>query len=250
MPPVPPPALPAPAPEPVPIASQDRDAWVARFLGDKGPIQIGSRAEVDPMPREGPEPATGAKAPPKPGRPASKAGARAPRRPSRGPGQAIAAAALVGVGLVAFVFMLVRAGAIARGGGKSGATRATYAPARPMSQAPETRPRRARVRSSAVSDSASYGVEAVASGRGPFSIDVGGANDLQSALMERDRVQALTGIQTWVATAPTGDGQAYRIVVGAFRSRDRAEAAARMLLRSQTLGTATVVPLPRASERE
>lgn len=251
----PPPAAPAPVPEPAssPPPSQDPTAWVARFLGDKGPIQIGSRAEAEPMPREVEFGPAGEALPrPKPKPRAAKPAPRAPRA-KRGPAPAaapaLAAAALVAVGLAAFVFLLVRAGVIARGGVKPDATRTGYAPA-PAPAATDAHPRRARAHAPVASDSASYAVEAVASSRGPFSIDVGGAGDLQSALVERDRVQALTGIQTWVATAPEGAAQPYRIVVGAFRARARAASAAQMLLRSRTLGEARVIPLPRASDRE
>jgi hypothetical protein len=249
-----PPPRPDPAPEPAPppIASQDSAAWVARFLGDKGPIQIGSlaEAEAEPMPREEPFDSTVEAAPrPKAKSSAPKPGRRASRKPRSVAAPAIAAA-LVAVGLAAFVFLLVRAGGIVRGGAKPGAQKATFAPAPAPAAAQGARSRRARVHGAVTIDSTSYAVEAVATARGPFSIDVGGANDLPSALVERDRVQALTGIQTWVATAPAGAAAPYRIVVGAFRSRARAAGAAQMLLRSRTLGAATVVPLPGASERE
>jgi hypothetical protein len=80
-------------------------------------------------------------------------------------------------------------------------------------------------------------------------LDVGGYVDLESAIADRERMQQLTGFQGWVVDAAEGGGRPYRIVLGVYRSRARATAAANMLLNSRTLRGVTVVPLPPRSAR-
>jgi len=62
-------------------------------------------------------------------------------------------------------------------------------------------------------------------------------------------MQQLTGFQGWVVDAAGGGGKPYRIVLGVYRSRARATAAANMLLNSKTLRDVTVVPLPPRNAR-
>ena len=77
----------------------------------------------------------------------------------------------------------------------------------------------------------------------PYTLDVGGYADLESALDQRERLQQLTGFEGWVV--PSDDrSRPYRIVLGAYRSHARATSAANMLLNSRTLRNVTVVELP------
>lgn len=62
-------------------------------------------------------------------------------------------------------------------------------------------------------------------------------------------MQELTGIEGWVVPAAEGE-EGYRVVLGAYRSRERAEGAANMLMNSRTLRNVTVVPLPPRSARQ
>ena len=80
--------------------------------------------------------------------------------------------------------------------------------------------------------------------RGPFTLEVGQDLDLQAAFDRRDRVQELVGIEAWVVPSPEGSAEPNRVVLGIYRTRERAESAASMLLRSRTLDQVTVVPLP------
>jgi hypothetical protein len=82
-----------------------------------------------------------------------------------------------------------------------------------------------------------------------YTVAVGESADLQAAFDERDRIRELTGIDTWVVPA-TSDAERHRIVLGVYRSQERANAVARMLLDSRTLEAATVAPLPRRSVRQ
>ena len=62
-------------------------------------------------------------------------------------------------------------------------------------------------------------------------------------------MQALTGIEGWVVPAPENGSDPHRVVLGIYRSYDRANSAARMLRNSNTLGSVTVTPLPKRSAR-
>jgi hypothetical protein len=80
--------------------------------------------------------------------------------------------------------------------------------------------------------------------------DVGGYYDVGTALDERSRLQQLTGFEGWVVDAPDDREHPYRVVLGAYRSVERATGAANLLLRSKTLPNVTVVPLPPRSTRQ
>jgi hypothetical protein len=62
-------------------------------------------------------------------------------------------------------------------------------------------------------------------------------------------MQQLTGFEGWVVDAADDGGKLYRIVLGIYRSRARATAAANMLLNSKTLSEVAVVSLPPRSTR-
>jgi cell division protein FtsN len=90
----------------------------------------------------------------------------------------------------------------------------------------------------------------IARSRGPYTLDVGGFRDLDRALEERDRMQRLTGFEGWVVTEAPGEDKPYRVVLGIYRSRQRATAAANMLLNSRTLHYVSVETLPSKSQRQ
>ena len=85
--------------------------------------------------------------------------------------------------------------------------------------------------------------------RGPYTIEVASHGELWRAIDERDRLQELTGLDAWVALGDEERGEPHRIVLGVYRSYTRAKSAADMLVRSKTLGRATVVSLPPRGSR-
>lgn len=147
--------------------------------------------------------------------------------------------------VVSAVALVLRAGGIARNraGQVAGAATAANAPqvpragSRPVGASPRSRAGEPRSVASATRS------------RGPFTLDVGGYVDLESAIADRERMQQLTGFEGRVVDAADGGGKPYRIVLGIYRSRARATAAANMLLNSRTLRDVTVVPLPPRSAR-
>jgi hypothetical protein len=83
-----------------------------------------------------------------------------------------------------------------------------------------------------------------------YTLDVCGFSDEQTAVDQRDRLQELTGFQGWVVTPADGGSTPFHVVLGAYRSYERAAAAAQMLKSSRTLSDVTVVPLPPRGERQ
>jgi type II secretory pathway predicted ATPase ExeA len=265
---------------PVKIATHDAQEWVARFIGDKGPLQISSLAggSAERVARAS-EPGaaetqqsggTSSKAAPRRGG-GRHAPSRSKRRHDRG---APIVAALVALVVLVTVALLVRSGGLARVG-NGHAAKATVVAATPRSSAPspvsipatarvapgETKagPSPAQVGKSAGPPSAPPAKDLEASQRGQdksappapvenpaqrYTIDVGGYLDFQRALEERDRMQSLTGILAWVVVGDEEKGKAHRIVLGIFRSSDRATSAAEAMLANNTLTEARVVPLP------
>jgi len=160
-------------------------------------------------------------------------------------------AALVVVGAVA---LMMRAGSLARSRSAQNAAVVTTAePPKPDSKESSTgapkagshaavpsRPPRVNEHGQVGSSSRS---------RGPYTLDVGGYSDYGTALDQRDRMQQLTGFEGWVVDAADGGSKPYRIVLGAYRSEERATGAANMLMRSRTLHDVTVVPLPPRNTR-
>lgn len=268
--PTPAPAPAAESPRPIPAFSQDKAEWVARFVGEKGPIQIGSAVTnqpkwmseplepLDETPADAGEPVrppTSPK-PPKAAPPAKRFALRI-KLPNFSPFAIIATmAACV---LIAAVMVILRVGG-------QRANRAASASANmvgPDAPAQKPAPQNPKSKSRSSSDGAES--SSAASGaarheslppnwdsnwRGPYSIQVASGIDLQHALEERDRVQPLTGIESWVVPATDGSPDAYRVVVGMFRSHERALSAANMLVNSHTLPHAFVVPLPPKYKRQ
>jgi hypothetical protein len=76
-----------------------------------------------------------------------------------------------------------------------------------------------------------------------YTIEVAKGLDYDAALAERDRVAALTHIHGWVIV-PEDGGSDHHVVLGIFSAGERAQSAARMLVRSRTLSEADVIPMP------
>jgi hypothetical protein len=264
-PPTPTPALaPAPAPAAAPPASQDPREWVRRFVGDAGPVQIGSKAMSGPgwaserserLERFEPAamPAARPAAPAKPRRAGVALGP--PPRARRGHGgRALAVALLVAALLVVAIVLGWRAGLLAhRPEAREHLATTPAIATKPPAIA--SRPSASTPLVSTPAPLAPAPAPAAASApdaapiHGPYTIEVGSSTDLQEAYSQRDLAQNLTGIKGWVVPAPEGSGQPHRVIIGIYRQRSRADAAANMLLRSKTLGEATVVSLPRKSAR-
>jgi len=259
-PPPPPPQSVSPVPTPVvarepeiearatplvpPPTRHDRGEWIARFVGDKGPVQIGSRAAAAKMEwRERGEPRGEEGAGPKASPRHEDTGARPLRVAVPGPrATTIALAALVGIGALA---LIIRAGchAFGRTGAPAVAT-SLQAPADGTGDSLATTPAGKAKTTSGEAPSSSR----ISSPTGRYTIEVGGSSDFQSAIEERDRLQLLTGIQGWVIPAEGGQG-INRVVLGIYSVQSRAQAAANMLVRSRTLRKAAVVAMPKASAR-
>ena len=250
----------APVARPHP-ADHDSREWVARFVGDQGPIQISSLARAQSTWAAEPLEAHDLESPKQtetsPKLASWKDGARPDSRSKhsvsfRRVTTAVLAAIVVGVA----VMLVIRAGSQV----KKPAEAMSTSLARPTEQAPSAATQDAGKTASAVVHGAGSGasratssaivderrVDGSTSSRF-FTIDAGGYSDLETALGERDRLQSLTGFRGWVVPATEGG---YRVVLGTYRSQERATAAAKMLLNSQTLSDVTVVPLPPRSERQ
>ena len=257
-------------PNPSPPAHQDPQEWVKRFVGDKGPLQIGSRAMAETRWTEEPSSVSEAPSPslgegpkkprkrPEPAPPRTRAG-------HRGGFNLALGAALAAIVVVSAVVLVMRAGGLARNragqvaAGTSAATQeaagtavtksaAARRPSRRRAAAPEA-PATESPAATATPDAAGETrvEDSIANARPPFSLDVGGYSDPDVALNQRDRVQTLTGMEAWVVPT-TGDG-GYRIVLGIYRSYERATSAANMLIRSKTLSNVTVIRTPPRSQR-
>ena len=242
---------------PTPPATHDPGEWVKRFVGDRGPLQISSRAAEDPWllevpvqepakaadPEASPSEAPAAEAPAFVDRRARKRKPTAPPPPRtrhrmRLPVPAIALALVAIVAIALVIRAGMRANPAPPPSAVLSAAKVDTAEAPARSGSSSRGPRRSST------DSEPSGT---AGGKGPFTLDVGGYADLQDAIDERDRAQLLTGFEGWVI--PADDGHKHRVVVGAYRSHARATSAANMLIRSRTLKRVSVVPLPPRDER-
>ncbi len=276
-----------------PPAKQDAREWVARFVGDKGPLQLSSQALAQSSWAAEPSDASDAgtqgaeETPPPPRRPQNRARPRTRSR-RRGGLRFATTALLAAMVVVTAVVLVMRAGGLARGRAGRVARVMTTAAAPKVAhkasstaqqvadKAPTTAPPNADNALSSTppdADNASSSGVPRADSRiaGPsplarvdensldgsttrsnraYTLDVGGYLDLESALEQRDRMHTLTGIEGWVVTAADDGGNTYRIVLGAYRSYERATAAADMLLNTKTLSDVTVVPLPSRRVRQ
>jgi hypothetical protein len=83
-----------------------------------------------------------------------------------------------------------------------------------------------------------------------FSLDVGTYMTLDQAEAERDRIMASTGLKGWLITESRDGTEVYRVVLGVYSTRERAEVSASELIRSAVVSEAAVVPLPSRRHRK
>ncbi len=280
----------------------DASEWVARFVGNQGPVRIGALAGVPPEWQEGSidaidarpraamrslEPAperrsdvaphrieTSIEADDEASRDESSVRTRAQhRKQRRGTGRMV----LVALSAVLIVegVLVIRTGALqnlqlGRIGETStamttpdiasvaiaaasvtprvlGARRAAPAPA-----APDTAGFIASPPDSEMAPMEPPPVIDTGSGRPAhrYSLEVGTYVDPQEAFIERDRIREATGMKAWVVVAPPGSAEMSRVLLGVYRTEQRAEAAAGMLMNRGTVIEASVVPLPLRGERQ
>ncbi len=243
----------------MPVAPTDPKEWVARFVGDRGPVRIG--CQVTPGPSWSsetfePQEAIIREA----GGVTARLGGIRPRPRGRRSSRARIAttASLATLLVVPAVFLGLRATRNAarvphgdQTAGYAAATPATPAPrttasrVTPLGTPPVVTPPTSEPAPATEADAA-----AVAPPHGPYTLDPGLALDMQTALEQRDRLQSLTGIQGWVVPNADPTAGTYRVVLGVFRSYTKATAAADMLVRSRTLDNVQVVALPPRRARQ
>jgi len=79
-----------------------------------------------------------------------------------------------------------------------------------------------------------------------WALDVGTFADVGDAGLDRDRIVEATGLRGWLVRGSGG----YRVVLGIYSTRERAEHGANLLLGGNLVHTATVIPLPPRSQRQ
>ncbi len=79
---------------------------------------------------------------------------------------------------------------------------------------------------------------------GRLTLDVGTYLDATYALAQRERLRATTGLEAWIVTDSEGGTESHHVILGVYRSPERAEAAANLLLGRGLVSQASVVPLP------
>jgi cell division protein FtsN len=77
-----------------------------------------------------------------------------------------------------------------------------------------------------------------------FGIDVGTYSDAYWAEGERDRIVSATHLKGWVIADSLDGGDTYHVVLGVYRTRERARSAADVLTGKGVVTEATVVPAP------
>jgi type II secretory pathway predicted ATPase ExeA len=267
------PALAASNPVPSDTPSQDPHEWVARFIGDKGPLKIGSQAGADttwePLLESGSVESAPAEPMEAPANTHAKTPDRRRDRPGHGHrrrtdrpggvvlqwrqpfGRGFRMAAAAGIAVLALVFFGLRA--VNKGRSVAAAPASVEpaggeAPATTSSRPPEVS--RAAHGQAAARNRTESADGAAPILKAPYSIEVAARLDLDRAFEERRRLQDLTGIEGWVVPGTQPDAHDYRVVLGIFRSYAKTRSAAEMLVRSQTLPHATVVSLPSHSVRQ
>jgi type II secretory pathway predicted ATPase ExeA len=73
-----------------------------------------------------------------------------------------------------------------------------------------------------------------------WAVDVGDHADAGSAGIDRERLVEATGLKGWLVRGASG----YRVVLGIYSTRDRAENGARLLLENGLTARASAIPLP------
>jgi hypothetical protein len=238
---------------------------VSRFVGEQGPVQIGSRANPEPvwepLPPELSEDDSASPIDELVAPHHRRDRSRGHSRSRRGGGTQVALSVLLAAIIVASaiaVVMHVRGSAKASGGkavgvaasvspqhgaGKSTASSRESAPEVHHAAAP---PAEAQA---PINDGDRRPAAWTTRERGPYTLDVGGAPELESAVNARHRMQQLTGFEGWVASGFEDGAKPYRVLVGVYRSRERAQSVADMLVNNRTVANVTVVPLPPKSVR-
>jgi type II secretory pathway predicted ATPase ExeA len=244
---------------PAPPASHDPGEWVSRFVGDQGPIRIGSQltaistwaaeseGAADRPSIDTARPHFGDETPP-----VSPSAGRSSPRSSNVNRLQVAIGAVAAIAIVVVIALITRAGYLTTGDHPRMVADDTSTVSGPSVVA-ASKPRRfaviTGVSSTAPIDGGRRADPVIESPTRRYTVAVGELSDLQAAFDERDRIRELTGIDTWVVPA-TDDAEPHRIVLGVYRSQERAKAVAKMLLDSRTLDSATVAPLPRRSVRQ
>ena len=124
--------------------------------------------------------------------------------------------------------------------------RATVAPvATPTRKATAAAPRSAApaARTPAAAATAAPAAEKTES-EARFALDVGTQPYADWADDERDRIVAETGLKGWVIEERRDGVAAYRIVLGVYRTRERAQQSGEFLLSRDLVSEAKVIPLP------
>ncbi|HTK31335.1 MAG TPA: AAA family ATPase [Candidatus Saccharimonadaceae bacterium] len=258
---------------PIETASQDPHEWVARFIGDKGPLKIGSQVGADttwePLLESGSVESAAAEPIDAPANASAKTPDRRRDRPGHGHrrrtdrpggvvlqwrqpfGRGFRVAMAAGFAVLALIFFGLRA--VNKGRSVVAAPASVEpaggeAPAATSSRAPEAS--RAAHGQAAARNRAESADGAAPTLKAPYTIEVAARLDLDRAFEERRRLQDLTGIEGWVVPGTQPDAHDYRVVLGIFRSYAKTRSAAEMLVRSRTLPHATVVSLPSHSVRQ
>jgi len=165
------------------------------------------------------------------------------------------AGALVAIVVVAVVVLVMRVSGLARNhagraAADSAATAAAQVADHDASSDKKSSTRALTAGSRAAASPAPRHESSSKNSRQTYTIDAGGAPDLKSAFDRRDRLQQLTGFEGWVVPGEEGSREPFRVVLGAYRSEERATSAANMLLNSRTLSGVSVIPLPARSVRQ
>ena len=77
-----------------------------------------------------------------------------------------------------------------------------------------------------------------------FGLDVGTYSDAYWAEGERDRIVAATGLKGWVIADSLNGADTYHVVLGVYRTRERARSAAEVLTERGVVSEASVIPVP------
>jgi len=236
-------------PHPIP-ATHDPREWVARFVGDKGPLRLGSRAETEGAWSSTGAGTSGGSGTGEPAWARSLAAQNSRPRPRRRT-RAMIGAALAAIVTVGAVVLIVRVGLLM--GHKSTTAGAAQAPATAKDGVaqPAAKPADETVKKPGAARQATARPAATpaTSKTSRWTIDVGGFTSLDRAMEERDIIAQRTNIEAWVVPAPDGSGQLHRVVLGIFSQQSRAIRAADVLVGNQSLGEAHVVPLPPRRDR-
>ena len=253
----PPPAEPEPQAESLPPRSSGEPEvreWISRFVDPDNPIQIGVRAGADTavflQDERDPDAefdvaaenlamasSTGPKAPRKAGAPPPKGG--------RGRRDTTWITATAG-GVVVLAALVVFVPRMKSTGGAPADSAAVVAmPSQEPTPEPKERPSRRRDRTR-TGDQIRVSADTAAASRPRWQgIEVATYLDPYRASAESSRLSELTGLSTRVMEASDPDGDAYRVVLGSFSSRKKAERAADDLIRRGLIDQARVVPLHR-----